>query len=89
MTSDRPHTFAIIAEARGLHAVRTFAVRPALDGLSTVVVSHETQIGWLPRLGHLFLAPRLRAANQQMFADLAQVAEDRKSPWVHEASWAT
>ena len=77
VTSDRPHTFAIIADARGVHAVRTFTLRPALDGLSTVVVSHETQVGWLPWVGRLFLAPRLYAANQQMFADLARAAEDR------------
>ena len=77
VTSDRPHTFAIIADGRGVHAVRTFTVRPALDGVSTVVVSHETQIGWLPWLGRVVVAPRLRAANDEMFADLARVAQDR------------
>ena len=44
---------------------------PTPDGLSTVVVSHETQVGLLPRLGRAFLARRLRAANQAMFDDLA------------------
>jgi short-subunit dehydrogenase/uncharacterized protein YndB with AHSA1/START domain len=77
VTNDRPHTFGIIADARGLHAVRRFTVRPALDGLSTIVVSHETQVGWLPWLGRVFLAPRLLAANRQMFADLAREAEGR------------
>ena len=59
---------------RGLHAERTFTIRPTPDGLSTVVVSHETQVGLLPRLGRMFLAPRLRAANQAMFDDLARAA---------------
>ena len=30
--------------------------------------------GWLPWLGRVFLAPRLRAANQVMFDDLARAA---------------
>ena len=41
---------------RGVHAVRTFTLRPTPDGLSTVVVSHETQVGWLPWLGRVVLA---------------------------------
>ena len=74
VAADRPHSFAIVADARGLHAERTFTLRPTPDGLSTVVVSHETQVGLLPRLGRVFLAPRLRAANQAMFDDLARAA---------------
>ena len=70
----RPHSFAIVADARGLHAERKFTVRPTPDGLSTVVVSHETQVGLLPWLGRVLLAPRLRAANQTMFEDLARAA---------------
>ena len=70
----RPHSFAIDADAHGLHAERTFTVRPAPDGRGTVVTSHETQVGLLPRLGRVFLAPRLRAANQAMFDDLARAA---------------
>ena len=73
-TTVRPHSFAITADALGLHAERTFTIRPAPDASSTVVVSHETQVGLLPRLGHVFLAPRLRAANQAMFEDLARAA---------------
>ena len=69
-----PHSFAITADAVGLHAERTFTIRPAPDGVSTVVVSHETQVGVLPRLGRVFLAPRLHAANQAMFDDLARAA---------------
>jgi uncharacterized protein len=72
VSADRPHSFAFVADGLGLHAERAFTVRPTPDGLSTVVISHETQIGWLPRLGRLFLAPRLRAANQAMFDDLAR-----------------
>jgi hypothetical protein len=37
-------------------------------------IGHETQVGLLPRLGGLFLAPRLYPANQAMFADLARTA---------------
>src|SRR5262245_23438932 len=74
VTSNRPRSFAIIADALGLHAERTFTLRPAPDGLNTVVVSHETQVGLLPWLGRVFLAPRLYAANQAFFDDLARVA---------------
>jgi hypothetical protein len=74
VAAERPHLFAIDADATGLHAERTFTLRPTPDGLSTVVVSHETQVGLLPWLGRLFLARRLRAANQAMFDDLARAA---------------
>ena len=74
VASERPHSFAITADALGLHAERTFTLRPTPDGSSTVVVSHETQVGLLPWLGRAFLAPRLRAANQAMFDDLARAA---------------
>jgi uncharacterized protein YndB with AHSA1/START domain len=69
---DRPHSFAFTADGRGVHAERTFTLRPTPDGLSTVVVSDETQVGLLPRLGRVYLARRLRAANQAMFDDLAR-----------------
>jgi hypothetical protein len=70
----RPHSFAIVADAPGLHAERAFTFRPTPDGRSTVVVSDETQVGPVPWLARAFLAPRLRAANQAMFADLARAA---------------
>jgi hypothetical protein len=38
-------------------------------------VSYETQVGFLAKLGRLYLGPRLYAANQTMFADLARAAE--------------
>ena len=69
-----PHSFAITADGMGLHAERTFTLRPTPDGSSTVVVSHETQVGLLPWLGRAFLAPRLHAVNQAMFDDLARAA---------------
>jgi coniferyl-aldehyde dehydrogenase len=78
VTSVRPHSFAITADGLGVHAERTFTIRTTPDGLSAVVVSHETQVGLLPRLGHVFLAPRLRAANQAMFDDLAQAANQQR-----------
>ena len=71
----RPHCFAITADGTGVHAERTFTLRPTPDGLGTVVVSHETQVGLLPWLGRAFLTPRLHAANQAMFDDLARAAE--------------
>jgi len=74
VAADRPRTFAIVADTPGLHADRTFTLCPTSDGLSTVVVSHETQIGPLAWLGRAYLAPRLHAANQEMFADLARAA---------------
>ena len=74
VASHRPHSFSITADALGLHAERTFTIRPAPDGVSTVVVSDETQVGPVPWLGRAFLAPRLRAANQAMFDDLARAA---------------
>jgi uncharacterized protein YndB with AHSA1/START domain len=72
--SDRPHCFAITADARGVHAERTFTLRTTPDGSSTVVVSHETQVGLLPWLGRAFLSPRLHAVNQAMFDDLNRAA---------------
>ena len=74
VAADRPHSFTIVADAPGLHAHRTFSLRPAPDGTGTAVVSHETQVGPLPWLGRMYLAPRLHAANQVMFADLARAA---------------
>src|SRR5262245_44532455 len=78
--NDRPHTFAITADALGVHAERVFTLRPTPDGLGTVVVSHETQVGLLPWLGRIFLAPWLYAANQAMFDDLARAAGHRARP---------
>jgi uncharacterized protein YndB with AHSA1/START domain len=74
VAADRPHSFAITADGTGVHAERTFTIRPTPDGLGTIVISDETQVGLLPRLGRLYLAPRLRAVNQAMFDDLARAA---------------
>jgi short-subunit dehydrogenase/uncharacterized protein YndB with AHSA1/START domain len=70
--AQRPQSFAIVADAAFVHAERSFTLRPAADGAGTVVVSHETQVGPLPWLGRLYLAPRLRAVNQAMFEDLSR-----------------
>lgn len=50
------------------------------ERLRTVVESHETQVGWLPWLGRLVLAPRLDAANQAWLSDLARMARRRGAP---------
>ena len=72
VSSERPRTFAIVADGLGVHADRTFTLRPAPNGLGTVVVSYETQTGLMPLLARQFLATRLHAANQVMFEDLAR-----------------
>lgn len=74
VVADRPHAFVYIADARGLHAEHAFTLRPTLDGRSTVVVSHETQVGLLPRLGRIVLARRLRTTDQAWLTDLARAA---------------
>jgi Polyketide cyclase / dehydrase and lipid transport len=72
VASDRPHCFVFMADARGLHAEHAFTLRPAPDGVGTVVLSHETQAGPLPRLGRVVLAPRLHATTQAWLTDLAR-----------------
>jgi hypothetical protein len=74
--SARPHLFAFVADGRGVHAERAFTIRPSSDGFGSVVVSDETQVGWLPWLGRVYLAPRLRRANQAMFVDLARAVSN-------------
>jgi uncharacterized membrane protein len=86
VASDRPHSFTFHADGLGVHAERTFTFTPAPDGLSTIVVSHETQVGWLPWIGRIYLAPRLRAANQTMFEDLARAAGHDVAPQAKSAA---
>jgi len=69
---DQPRRFTLIADGIGVHAERTFTLRPS--GLSTVVVSHEIQVGPLPRLARNLLARWLWKANEEMFDDLARAA---------------
>ena len=54
VSADRPHSFAIDADAPGIHAERSFTFSPTPDGLNAVVVSHETQAGPLAWLGRLY-----------------------------------
>src|SRR5262245_36390839 len=75
LTSQRPYAFVIHADGFALHADRRFTLRPTPDGGGTVVVSHETQVGFFPWLGRAFITPRLHAANQAMFDDLARAVE--------------
>jgi short-subunit dehydrogenase len=72
VAGDRPQSFAFIADARGLHAEHAFTLRSAPDGLGTVVLSHETQVGPVPWLGRAVLGPRLHATTQAWLADLAR-----------------
>ena len=72
VASDRPDSFTFIADARGLHAEHAFTLRPAPDGLGTVVLSHETQTGPLPWLGRVVLGPLLHTTTQAWLADLAR-----------------
>ena len=72
VASDRPGSFTFIADARGLHAEHAFTLRPAPDGLGTVVLSHETQTGPLPWLGRVVLGPLLHTTTQAWLADLAR-----------------
>ncbi len=74
VVNERPRTFAITADGTGVRAERAFTLRATPDGASTVVVSHETQVGPLPWLGRALLAPRLHAVNQAMFDDLNRAA---------------
>ena len=74
ITSERPRAFTFVADGAGVHAERTFTLRPTSDGRGTLVISDETQVGLLPRLGRLYLGPRLRRVNQEMFTDLARAA---------------
>ena len=74
VANNRPREFAITADGLGVHAERAFTVTTSPDGRSVVVTSHETQVGPLPWFGRLILGPRLRAANQAMFEDLARAA---------------
>lgn len=79
--SERPGTFAFHADTPGIHAERTFTIRPSSDGGGVVITSDETQVGWLAWLGRRFLAPRLLAANRAMFDDLARaVAQQPARP---------
>ena len=86
IAAERPHSFAFVADALGLRAERSFTVRAIPDGLGTVVISHETQDGLLPRFGRSFVAPRLYAANQAMFGDLARAAGDGASTQTRSAA---
>jgi len=74
VASERGRLFAIIADAPGFHAERAFTIRPSGNETHTMVISHETQVGLFPWIGRLVLGPRLRAANQAMFVDLARAA---------------
>ena len=78
VASEQPRSFAFLADSRGLHAEHSFTVRPTPDGKGTVVVSDEFQVGPLPRLGRVYLGPRLFRANQAWLSDLARAASSSR-----------
>jgi short-subunit dehydrogenase len=86
VASDRPHSFVFIADARGLHAEHAFTLRSAPDGLGTVVLSHETQVGPLPWLGRAVLGPLLHASTQAWLADLARAVTPNPDAEKREAA---
>jgi short-subunit dehydrogenase len=74
--SARGHSFAFTAEGLGLRGKRSFTLRLAPDGVSTIVSTHEMQEGIMPSLGRMFLAPRLRGVTQAWLVDLARAVGD-------------
>ena len=79
LQADAQRTFSFRADGRGLSAIHTFTLHPEADGAGVRVVSHETQTGPLPRLGHRMLAGVLRTSNQTMLTDLARNAEQPRA----------
>ena len=69
---ERGRSFAFTANGLGLRGVRSFTLRLAPDGVSTIVSTHETQEGPLPWLARAVLAPRLHAVTQEWLADLSR-----------------
>jgi short-subunit dehydrogenase/uncharacterized protein YndB with AHSA1/START domain len=73
-SAERPHSFAFIADGRGLHAEHSFTLRPTPDGSGTIVTSHEIQDGPLPKAGRGLLARLLRSTTDTWLADLSRAA---------------
>jgi short-subunit dehydrogenase len=74
VAADRHRRFAFTAAGTAVHAEREFALEPTPDGSGTIITSHETQTGWMPRLGWFVLGPRLCYTNRRFFVDLAVAA---------------
>lgn len=71
VAAERNRRFAFTAEGTAVHAEREFTLEPTPDGKGTVITSHETQTGLMPRLGWFVLGPRLYLTNQAFFRNLA------------------
>jgi len=80
VAAERDRRFAFTADGTGVHAERAFTLEPTADGQATLITSHETQTGWLPRFGRAIVGPKLYAANQRMFADLTRAAGASLTP---------
>jgi hypothetical protein len=63
---------AIVADALGLHAERMFTLCPTPDGLSTLIVSQETQRGRFRGWAAYTRPVACGRANEAMFADLPE-----------------
>ena len=66
----RGRSFAFTAIGVGLRGQRTFTLRLAPDGRSTVVSTRETQEGPLPWIGRAMLARRLHAVTEEWLRDI-------------------
>lgn len=74
VTAERYRRFAFTADGTAVHAEREFNLEPTADGTGTIITSHETQVGLMPRLGWFVLGPRLYLTNRKFFLDLAEEA---------------
>jgi len=79
VAAERNRRFAFVAEGTAVRAEREFTLETTADGTGTIITSHETQTGLMPRLGWFVLGPRLYLTNRQFFRNLA-VAAERSGP---------
>jgi short-subunit dehydrogenase/uncharacterized protein YndB with AHSA1/START domain len=79
VAAERNRRFTFVAEGTAVRAEREFTLEPTADGTGTIIASHETQTGLMPRLAWFALGPRLYLTNRQFFRDLAGAAA-AKSP---------
>ena len=69
------------AEGVGIHAWHAWLLTPQPDG-STLVLTQETQKGWLARLGRMLTPARLGDKHQQWLEGLSRQAQSGPPPAV-------